>query len=149
MAIAHEFDYFKPGTLREAVRTLMRYGTRGQVLAGGTDLISLIAENMVAPGAVIDIKGIPNLNKIEFKNGVLSIGALATFSDLRDSPILAKKFPVVREMTGWWRRSASGTGPRWSAISARRCRAATAGRFFKFTARPCSLPGRTDDGRCR
>ena len=101
MAIAHEFEYMKPGTMREAVKTLARYGTRGRVLAGGTDLVTLIAENMATPDAVVDIKGIPGLNKIEFKNGVLSIGALVTFSDLRDSPVIAKKFPVIWEMTGW------------------------------------------------
>ena len=101
MAIAHQFDYLKPGTLRESVKMLARYGTRARVLAGGTDLISVIAENGAAPDVVIDIKEIPGLDKIEFKNGVLTIGALVTFSDLRDSPVIAKKFPVIREMTGW------------------------------------------------
>jgi len=101
MAIAHEFEYVKPGTLREAVGTLARYGTKARVLAGGTDLITMIAEHLVAPEAVVDIKGIPGLDRIEFKNGVLSIGALVTFSELRDSPAVAKKFPVIREMTGW------------------------------------------------
>ena len=101
MAIAHEFDYVKPGSLREAVRTLARYGTRARVLAGGTDLITLIAENMATPDAVVDIKGVPGLDRIEFNNGVLTIGALVTFSDLRDSPVIAKRFPVIHEMTGW------------------------------------------------
>ncbi len=101
MAIAHEFDYVKPGTLREAVKTLARYGTRARILAGGTDLITLIAEDMLTPDAVVDIKGVPGLDKIEFKNGLLTIGALVTFSDLRDSPVIAKRFPVIHEMTGW------------------------------------------------
>jgi carbon-monoxide dehydrogenase medium subunit len=101
MAIAHQFGYLKPSTLRETVKTLARYGTRARVLAGGTDLISLIAENVIAPDVVVDIKGMPGLDRIEFKNGVLTIGALVTFSDLRDSPVIAKKFPVIREMTGW------------------------------------------------
>ena len=101
MAIAHQFEYLKPGNLREAVGTLKRYGSRAQVLAGGTDLISLIAEDKMQPEVVMDIKGISGLDKIEFKNGVLTIGALVTFSDLRDSPDIAKKFPVIREMTGW------------------------------------------------
>ena len=101
MAIAHQFEYVKPGTLRDAVRTLGRYGPRACVLAGGTDLVGLISEGMAAPEAVVDIKGVPGLDQIEFKDGVLSIGALVTFSDLRDSPIIAGKFPVIREMTGW------------------------------------------------
>ena len=101
MAIAHGFEYVKPPTLREAVRILARYGPRARALAGGTDLVGLISDGMVAPEAVVDLKGIPRLDRIELKNGVLSIGALVTFSDLRDSPIIAKKFPVIREMTGW------------------------------------------------
>ncbi len=101
MAIAHQFEYVKPGTLREAVKTLARYGSRAQILAGGTDLVGLIADDKLAPEAVVDIKGIAGLDKIEFKNGILTIGALVTFNDLRDSAIIAKKFPVIREMTGW------------------------------------------------
>ena len=101
MAIAHQFDYVKPPTLREAVRLLARYGPRARALAGGTDLVGLISDGVAAPEAVVDIKGIPGLDRIEFKNGVLSIGALVTFSDLRESPIIARKFPVIREMTGW------------------------------------------------
>jgi CO/xanthine dehydrogenase FAD-binding subunit len=101
MAIAHQFEYAKPGTLREGIKTLTRYGNRAQVLAGGTDLIGLISDDKLLPEIVVDIKGIAGLDKIEFKNGVLIIGALVTFSDLRDSPVIAKKFPVIREMTGW------------------------------------------------
>lgn len=101
MAIAHQFDYVKPRSVGEAVKTLTRFGPRAQVLAGGTDLIGLIADDAVKPDAVIDIKGITSLNKIEFRNGILSIGALATFTDLRNSPVIAKRFPVIREMTGW------------------------------------------------
>ena len=101
MAIAHQFEYIKPATLPEAVRTLTRYGGRAQVLAGGTDLVSLIAEDMLQPEVVVDIKGLAGLNRIEFKNGLLSIGALVTFNELRDSSLVAKRFPVLREMTGW------------------------------------------------
>jgi CO/xanthine dehydrogenase FAD-binding subunit len=99
MAIAHPFDYVKPASLAEAVRFLAKPGA--QALAGGTDLISLISEDMVKPDLLVDIKGIPGLGKIDFKNNVLTIGALATFSDIRDSEVVAKKFPVIREMTGW------------------------------------------------
>jgi len=101
MAIALQFQYVRPPTLREAVRILARYGSRGRALAGGTDLMGLIGDGMVAPEAVVDIKGIPGLDRIEFKNGTLSIGALVTFSGLRESAVIARKFPVIREMTGW------------------------------------------------
>jgi CO/xanthine dehydrogenase FAD-binding subunit len=99
MAIAHQFDYVKPASLAEAVRLLSKPGS--MALAGGTDLISLISEDMVKPALLVDVKGIAGLDKIAFKNNVLTIGALATFSNIRDSAVVAKKFPVIREMTGW------------------------------------------------
>jgi CO/xanthine dehydrogenase FAD-binding subunit len=101
MAIAHEFDYVKPGTLRDALNTLRRYGARASVLAGGTDLVGLISDGMAAPEAVVDIKGLAGLDRLEFKDGVLSVGALVTFSELHEAPVIAKKFPVLREMAGW------------------------------------------------
>jgi carbon-monoxide dehydrogenase medium subunit len=101
MAITHEFEYVKPGTLRDAVKTLGRYGRRGCIIAGGTDLVGLISDGLAAPEAVVDIKGIPGLDRIELKNGALSIGALVTFSDLREATVIARKFPVIREMAGW------------------------------------------------
>ena len=101
MAIAHEFEYMKPRNLTEAVKTFARFGSRAQLLAGGTDLIGLIGDEALKPDVVIDLKGLSGLDQIEFKNGILHIGALVTFSDLRDSGIIAKKFPVIREMTGW------------------------------------------------
>jgi len=101
MAIAHEFEYLKPGTLKDAVKTLGRYGSRACVLAGGTDLVGLISDGVVAPEAVVDIKGIPGLDRVEFRDGTLSIGALVSFSDLRDAAVIAKKFPVLGEMAGW------------------------------------------------
>jgi CO/xanthine dehydrogenase FAD-binding subunit len=101
MAIAQQFEYLKPRRLSEAVRIISRYGSRAQVLAGGTDLIGLIADDAAKPDLVIDIKGISGLDKVELKTGVLRIGALVTFSDLKHSHILARKFPVVGEMAGW------------------------------------------------
>lgn len=99
MAIAHPFDYVKPTSLAGAVKLLAKPGA--MALAGGTDLISLIAEDMVKPALLVDLKDIPGLARLEFRNNVLTIGALATFSDIRDSAVVAKKFPVIREMTGW------------------------------------------------
>lgn len=99
MAIAHQFEYAKPATLAEAVKLLAK--PEAMALAGGTDLISLIAEDLVKPSLLVDIKELPGIRAISFKNNVLTIGALATFSEIRESAAVAKNFPVIREMTGW------------------------------------------------
>ena len=99
MAIAHQFDYARPASLAEAIKLLCKPGA--MALAGGTDLISLISEDALKPALLVDVKGIAGLDKITFKNNFLTIGALATFSDIRDNAVIEKKFPVIREMTGW------------------------------------------------
>ena len=97
MSIAHEFEYQKPKDLRAALKLVAAYGKKGRILAGGTDLIGWIREEMITPEIVIDIKGIKDLAKISFKNGVLSLGALVTFSDVIESRTAREKFPLLWE----------------------------------------------------
>jgi len=97
MAIAHEFEYFKPASFDEAINLAEKYGEKGRPLAGGTDLVVKINDEIEFPDAVIDLKGIKELNKLELKDGNLFIGALVTFTELINSPIVREKFPLLRE----------------------------------------------------
>ena len=96
MPILNEFEYHKPVTVKEAVKLLAKY-KRPAVLAGGTDLVNNLKEELAQPDAVIDIKGITELRSISFKNGALSIGASVTFAELIESKLVNAKFPVIAE----------------------------------------------------
>jgi carbon-monoxide dehydrogenase medium subunit len=96
-AISHEFDYHRPPTLVEAIKHLADYKDQAAVLAGGTDLVNWTKEDFLAPEAVIDIKNIPDLKKIEFSGNKLSVGAAATFSDIIHSPKVKELFPLLVE----------------------------------------------------
>ncbi|MBU0677477.1 MAG: xanthine dehydrogenase family protein subunit M [Verrucomicrobia bacterium] len=98
MIIVQDFEYFKPESIEEAVGLLSKYGDGGRVLAGGTDLVSLLADGAVQAEALVDIKGISALGDIAFENGVLTIGSLATFSDLIASDVVKSEFPLTWEM---------------------------------------------------
>ncbi|MFA5140124.1 MAG: xanthine dehydrogenase family protein subunit M [Elusimicrobiota bacterium] len=100
MAIAHEFAYHKPKTLEEAVKLLGGFKGSARVLAGGTDLIGWIRDGLIAPDALIDLKGIEGLDRIENKNGVVRVGALATFNALRESPVIRTRLPLLWEAAG-------------------------------------------------
>jgi len=97
MPILHDFDYHRPSNLKDAINLLGKY-RNAAVLAGGTDLVPEMKENVSAPDAVIDIKQIPRLNKIEQTERKLHIGALVTFSDILDSKLISKKLPVLIEI---------------------------------------------------
>jgi len=99
MPLVQEFDYLKPATLGKAIKALA--GRQGaQVLAGGTDLIAWLADDMADPGLLVDIKGIKGLGKIKISRGEVSIGCLVTFSDLLTSSRIRKKAPLLWEVAG-------------------------------------------------
>ncbi|MCX6087874.1 MAG: xanthine dehydrogenase family protein subunit M [Caldiserica bacterium] len=97
MAIAHEFEYFKPESIEGIIELLLKYKGKARLLAGGTDLVVRIKDGLEFPGAVIDIKGLTELGKLEFKNNRLFIGSLVTFNDLIDSKVVEEKFPLLWE----------------------------------------------------
>jgi len=98
MTIAQTFEYHKPATLDGALDLLGRYGPKGFLLAGGTDLVGWMRDDAVSPDAVIDLKGIPGLDDIAIKDGALHIGALVTFNQLLDSPEASRHAPLFGEM---------------------------------------------------
>jgi CO/xanthine dehydrogenase FAD-binding subunit len=95
--IIHQFDYVKPKSLSETL-TILSQSKNYAILAGGTDLVDMLKENVVRPEIVIDIKGLDALNKISFNDGALHIGAGVTFSNLIASDIVRDKFPVIVEL---------------------------------------------------
>ena len=97
MPITTEFEYSKPKDLVSALRVMSRYKGTARVLAGGTDLIVHLKENIARPEVVVDIKGIEGLNSIELKKGILTIGSLVTFADIIDSPLVKKICPLLWE----------------------------------------------------
>ncbi len=98
MTIVHDFEYARPGSLTEAVGLLERTGAR--VLAGGTDLVPWLRDDLIEPTLLVDIKAIPGLAEISLGGTRMRIGALITFSDLIASPVIAEHVPMLAEMAG-------------------------------------------------
>lgn len=90
------FEYTSP-TLKEQVATLL--GPQAQnsaILAGGTDLLALMKDNVVEPRRLVNIKQIAGLGGIQYnaRQG-LTIGALARLADVADNANLRKVFPAL------------------------------------------------------
>jgi carbon-monoxide dehydrogenase medium subunit len=75
------------------------YGDNARILAGGTDLVVQMKENVQTPDSIIDIKGIAELHEILFEDNTLFIGACVTFSELIESEVIQKYFPLIKEMS--------------------------------------------------
>jgi carbon-monoxide dehydrogenase medium subunit len=96
VTIAHEFDYVRPASLDEALASLAAGGAR--VLAGGTDVVPWLRDDLIAPELLVDIKAVPDLAGISLDGDRLTLGALVTFSDLLDSATVRETAPVLSEM---------------------------------------------------
>ena len=98
MPIAHEFEYVKPATLEDAIAVLVERGEGAQVLAGGTDIIAQLRNDVITPDVLVDIKGIDGLAEIRLAGDRLIIGPLVTFTDIIESDLIRESFPLFYEM---------------------------------------------------
>jgi len=90
------FEYFEPATLGEAVTLLARYSGRAQPLAGGTDLLVELKEQLRRADCVINLKKITGIGGLSFhaREG-LRIGALVTAREIEVSPTLIEHYPSL------------------------------------------------------
>ncbi len=89
------FEYAHPNTLQEAVALLGASWGQSEVLAGGTDLLSLMKNYVVTPKRVVNIKGIRELAGIHSTAEGPQIGALVTLEELRENKIIRTEFPAL------------------------------------------------------
>jgi CO/xanthine dehydrogenase FAD-binding subunit len=91
------FDYKTPNTIREAVELLWQAEGKGKIIAGGTDLVIGLRNGDHIPQFIIDITRIEELQKIEEKNGTISIGAAVAHSEIGSSPLIKKYAEVLSD----------------------------------------------------
>jgi xanthine dehydrogenase YagS FAD-binding subunit len=100
------FAHFNARTMDEAVSILRRYRDRAQVIAGGTDLLGKMKDEILPkyPEAIINLKTIPGLEYIREDGATLTIGALTRLEDIATDPIIMPRYGALAEAS---RRAAS------------------------------------------
>lgn len=94
------FEYFEAKSLEEVVQTLAS-GEEVRVLAGGCGILLLMKQNLYFPKALVNIKKIPGLKYIEQNNGAVRIGTLATHNEVKGTPLVEEKLPLLSEALGY------------------------------------------------
>lgn len=88
------FEYHEPTSLAEASQLLMTLGEGAYFMAGGTDLFVEIRERLRSVQHLVNIKNIPDLNRIEWSEDEgLRFGALVTAGELETSNNIAERYP--------------------------------------------------------
>jgi xanthine dehydrogenase YagS FAD-binding subunit len=88
------FDYIKARDVGDAVKQIGA-DPNARFIAGGTNLIDLIKENVARPTRLIDITGLPLTEIEETDAGGLRIGALVPNSDLAYDERIKKDYPLL------------------------------------------------------
>jgi xanthine dehydrogenase YagS FAD-binding subunit len=125
------FTYLRPVDEAEALRALAEPDT--VALAGGTTLVDLMRLEVMQPKRVVDL-GELQLGAITSTPGGITIGALASNTDVADHPEIAARFPALADAikagaSGQIRNMASVGG---NLLQRTRCA------YFRDLASPCN-----------
>ena len=102
----NKFTHINATSVDEAVSILRRYGSKANLIAGGTDLLGKLKDEVMPsyPEAVVNLKTIPGLDFIRQEGAVLKIGALTRLADIAADPIIQSQYAALAEAA---RRTAS------------------------------------------
>ena len=90
--------YVAPGSLGEAAELLASHGAAARLIAGGTDLMLELGRGARAGIEVlVDISGLPGLDRISYGDGRVTLGPLVTHAEVVASvPMLAAGLPLAQ-----------------------------------------------------
>ena len=88
------FQYARANDVADAVRQIAA-DPMGKFIAGGTNLIDLMKQDVERPSRLIDISRLPLKGLEETADGGLRIGALVPNSDLAYHPLITQRYPML------------------------------------------------------
>ncbi len=88
------FQYARANDVADAVRQIAA-DPKAKFIAGGTNLVDLMKEDVEQPSRLIDITHLPLKDLAETSDGGLRIGALVPNSDLAYHPLIAERYPIL------------------------------------------------------
>jgi xanthine dehydrogenase YagS FAD-binding subunit len=91
------FEYVSPNSRSQAISLLGATWGNTEVLAGGTDLLALMKDDVVAPKRLVNIKDVADLRGISSSAQGLRIGALTNLGELADDENVKKNYPALSE----------------------------------------------------
>lgn len=89
------FEFANPSTLQEALGLLGANYSDANILAGGTDELSLLKDNIHHPKRLVNIKSIKALGGITKTATGLRVGATVTVDDLMNNALVRAEFPSL------------------------------------------------------
>jgi xanthine dehydrogenase YagS FAD-binding subunit len=95
------FEYTTPKQSKQAVALLGKQWADAEVLAGGSDLLGLMKDDIVHPKRLVNVKNVEELQGIRFsEQRGLRIGALMTLVEISEHPQVKQHYPMLAQAAG-------------------------------------------------
>lgn len=92
--------YLQPKTLPELTEALGQMTEDSHLLAGCTDFLARRNGTCWDAEVLVSLSAMECLRRIEEQNGMLSVGALCTHTQVEEDPLVRKYFPALAEACG-------------------------------------------------
>jgi len=127
------FEYARATDIVDAVRQMAADPT-AKFIAGGTNLIDLMKEDVERPSRLIDISRLPLKTVEETTTGGVQIGALVPNSDLAYHPMIERRYPLLASaiLAGASQQLRNMASTAGNLLQRTRCA------YFYDTATPCN-----------
>lgn len=90
------FEYQRAADPQDAIRALGD-SPKAKVLAGGTNLVDLMKQNVEQPSHLIDVTRLQLSTIEELPDGGLRLGALAHNAETADHPLVRQRYPLLSQ----------------------------------------------------
>jgi len=91
------FAFFEPTSLDEVIRLLAAGPDQSRLIAGGSDLLGELKDDVVRYERLVSLAGIDELRHIQEEGGGLRLGALVTVAQLEYDPHLDGPYRILAE----------------------------------------------------
>ena len=89
-------ELHEPRSLEEATALLARHGDEAKIIAGGTALVIMLKNRLIAPGHLVSLGRVDGLSYIREDDTMgLRIGALTTIREVERSALVQKRCPTL------------------------------------------------------
>lgn len=93
-------DLLQPETRAEALAMLAEYGADAKILAGGTAVVLLLQQKLIAPSVLVHLGRIAGLDGIRHEDDGLHLGPMTLLRDIERSPLVDEHFPALARACG-------------------------------------------------
>src|SRR2546427_4854444 len=96
-AFVPDYEMITPQTLADGLRLLKDEPGVWKPFAGGTDLMVLLEAGKLPHRNYIDIFNLTELKGINVTAESVTMGALTTYTEVQQNPILSQEFPMLSQ----------------------------------------------------